>query len=153
MKFNESRKIVKAMQEFDGAFVNLVRIAGTDAVNHFTKSFRDQGFTDNSLERWEPRKGDFVNGISRLRKRERIRSGRAILVKSGALRRSLRKISKSRLSVTIISDLPYANVHNEGLTSGRSRFKMKKREFVGYSEVLNKKLIRRIETGIKQVFK
>jgi len=137
MKFNESRKIVKAMQEFDGAFVNLVRIAGTD----------------NSLERWEPRKGDFVNGISRLRKRERIRSGRAILVKSGALRRSLRKISKSRLSVTIISDLPYANVHNEGLTSGRSRFKMKKREFVGYSEVLNKKLIRRIETGIKQVFK
>ncbi len=30
--------------------------AGNMAVNHFVKSFRDQGFTDRSVMKWKPRK-------------------------------------------------------------------------------------------------
>ena len=51
-------------------------------------------------------------------KKDDKRAGRAILVKSGDLRRSIRfdTVNKSNLSVRIASDLPYARIHNEGLT-------------------------------------
>lgn len=80
----------------------LPRAIGEVAVKHFKKSFRNQGFTDVSLEKWPERKG---------KKRRR---RRATLVKSGALRRSIRRVSTSHKSVTVGSDLPYAQIHNEG---------------------------------------
>lgn len=123
---------------------NFVTIMGTEAKNHFVRSFRNQGFTDQSLQRWQARK----------RVDRGVRGNRAILVKSGDLRRSIRIVSKTLTSVTIGSDLPYAKVHNDGLRAGRGRgFKMPKRQFIGYSSALSISLQRKLDNRIQKVFK
>jgi len=132
--FAEHKKILKQIEAFKPQLNKIVEAAGVISVNHFTKSFSDGGFTDESLERWKPRK-----------KRERGGS-RAVLVKSGRLRRSLRSRRLGNLAVKIMTDVPYARVHNNG--EGR----MPKRQFIGYSGQLNRKLMAFIDKNIKKQF-
>jgi len=141
--FAEHKKILKDLQVFKPQLEKLVDAMGILAKNHFIESFSNQGFTDESLERWQPRK-----------RTERSRMGnRAILVKSGRLRRSIRSKRFGFLSVKILTDVPYASVHNNGERSGRGRgFKMPKRQFIGYSGVLNRKIIAKFDSKIKQIF-
>ena len=134
MKFNEARKIVKDMQMAEKTIADMVETMGVYAINHYKKSFTDGGFTDLSFKAWKQRK------------RSRDNQGRAILVKTGRLKRSLVARKSGRYAVKITSNVPYANVHNEGLTinkkerqhtlnfnirkDGRSRFsKAKKANF------------------------
>ena len=141
--FAEHKKILKDIEAFKPQLEKIVDAMGVLAANHFTTSFRNQGFTDESLERWQPRK-----------RTERSRMGnRAILVKSGRLRRSIRSKRFGFLSVKILTDVPYASVHNNGERSGRGRgFKMPKRQFIGYSGVLNRKIIDKMDVTIKRIF-
>lgn len=62
-------------------------------------------------------------------------SGRALLVKTGQLRRSIRIVATTANSVTIGSDLPYARVHNEGQ---RMRFVQNVRLFVRMNKKNNR---------------
>jgi phage gpG-like protein len=141
--FAEHKKILKDIQAFKPQLEKVVDAMGVLAANHFTTSFRNQGFTDESLQRWQPRK-----------RTERSRMGnRAILVKSGRLRRSIRSKRFGFLAVKIYTDVPYAKVHNDGERSGRGRgFKMPKRQFIGYSGVLNRKIISKLDVTIKRIF-
>lgn len=82
----------------------LPRFVGALAVAHFKEGFKNQGFTDDSLEKWTPRKKPDTGRAGR----------RAILVKTGALRRSIRIVSMSSARVIVGSNLPYAQIHNEG---------------------------------------
>jgi phage gpG-like protein len=132
--FAEHKKILKQIEAFKPQLNKLVEASGVIAVNHFTKSFSDGGFTDESLERWKPRK-----------RAERGKS-RAVLVKSGRLRRSLRSRRLGNLAIKIMTDVPYARVHNNG--EGR----MPKRQFIGYSGQLNRKLLAFIDKNIKKQF-
>jgi phage gpG-like protein len=132
--FAEHKKILKQIEAFKPQLNKMVEAAGVLAVNHFTKSFSDGGFTDESLERWKPRK-----------RSERGKS-RAILVKSGRLRRSLRSRRLGNLAVKIMTDVPYARVHNNG--EGR----MPKRQFIGYSGKLNRQIIAFLDKNIKKQF-
>lgn len=77
MKFNEAKKIVKDMEKVASEIKDMVTIMGVYAINYYKQSFRDEGFTDDSLVRWQKRK------------RKRDNKGRGILTKSGRLRRSL----------------------------------------------------------------
>jgi phage gpG-like protein len=139
--FTEHKKILKQIEAFKPQLNKIVDAAGVMAVNHFTKSFRDGGFTDESLETWKPRK-----------RAERGKS-RAVLVKSGRLRRSLRSRRLGNLAVKIMTDVPYARVHNNGERSGRGKgFKMPKRQFIGYSGKLNRQIIAFIDKNIKKQF-
>jgi len=175
--FAEHKKILKQIEAFKPQLNKIVDAAGVIAANHFTKSFRDGGFTDESLETWKPRK-----------RAERGKS-RAILVKSGRLRRSLRSKRFGVLSVKIMTDVPYARIHNDGgiINKGASesilnfnkkgRFqrqrterqraktsyaqkvsisahtiKMPKRQFIGYSGKLNRSIIAFIDKKIKAQF-
>lgn len=128
----------------------------TTAVNWFTQSFRKQGFTDAGLKRWQKRS------------RRNRDTGRAILVKTGDLKRSIRKKRVTFRRMSIQSSLPYAEIHNEGGTvkgtfkvkehtrkiRGKQRtikahnrtvnFEMPKRQFMGESEKLNRKTIKLI---------
>lgn len=142
-QFSEHKKILKDLKVFKPQLEKLVDAMGIIAKNHFTESFKNQGFTDESLQMWKPRK-----------KTERSRMGsRAILVKSGRLRRSLRTKRVGILSIKILTDVPYASVHNNGERSGRGKgFKMPKRQFIGYSGVLNRKIIAKFDSKIKQIF-
>ena len=141
--FAEHKKILKDIQVFKPQLEKAVDAMGVLAANHFTTSFRNQGFTDETLERWQPRK-----------RTERSRLGnRAILVKTGRLRRSIRTKRFGLLAVKILTDVPYASVHNNGERSGRGRgFKMPKRQFIGYSGVLNRKIIAKMDVTIKRIF-
>ena len=141
--FAEHKKILKDLQVFKPQLEKVVDAMGVLAANHFTTSFRNQGFTDETLERWQPRK-----------RTERSRLGnRAVLVKSGRLRRSIRTKRFGLLAVKILTDVPYASVHNNGERSGRGRgFKMPKRQFIGYSGVLNRKIIAKMDVTIKRIF-
>ena len=141
--FAEHKKILKDIEAFKPQLEKIVDAMGVLAANHFTTSFRNQRFTDESWERCQPRK-----------RTERSRMGnRAILVKSGRLRRSIRSKRFGFLSVKILTDVPYASVHNNGERSGRGRgFKMPKRQFIGYSGVLNRKIIDKMDVTIKRIF-
>lgn len=141
--FAEHKKILKQIESFKPQLEKVVDAMGVLAANHFTTSFRNQGFTDESLQAWQPRK-----------RTERSRMGnRAILVKSGRLRRSIRTKRFGLLAVKILTDVPYASVHNNGERSGRGRgFKMPKRQFIGYSGVLNRKIISKLDVTIKRIF-
>lgn len=142
--FAEHRKILKQIEAFKPQLNKLVEGAGVLAVNHFTNSFREQGFTDETKESWQPRKRA---------ERGRSKGNRAILVKSGRLRRSLRSRRLGNLAVKISTDVPYARVHNNGERSGRGRgFKMPKRQFIGYSGKLNRQIIAFLDKNIKRQF-
>ena len=79
-------------------------ICATVAVNFSKERFRKQDWFDKRSEPWPKRKN---NG-------KRPSDRRAILVKSGRLRRSIRKVSQTSSSVTIGTDVPYAKAHNYG---------------------------------------
>lgn len=183
--FSEHRKILKQIEKLKPELSKIVDLMGVEAKNHFTNSFREQGFTDETLSLWKPRK-----------RSERGKS-RAILVKSGRLRRSLRSSKRGSFSVVISTDVPYAQLHNDGgiinkrertanimyrelytnLETGKTvkRFakkkgknkathsmsvnigahtiKMPKRQFIGYSGKLNRKIISKFDQRIKKWFK
>jgi len=79
--------------------------AGAIVVEFSNEAFQEQGWTDQQLEPWTPRKSEDAKD-----------QGRAILYKTGRLRRSIRVIAVTADSVTIGTDVPYAQVHNEGFT-------------------------------------
>lgn len=75
----------------------------TIAVNFTKERFRDQAWLDETKHKWKPRK--------------RERSGRrsqTLLVDKGRLKRSIRKIKATTEQVIIGTDVPYAEIQNEG---------------------------------------
>lgn len=89
-------------ERFDAVRTRLPREMAAVARNYFVDSFRRQGWYEGrALKRWKPRKGF----------RDR---GRAILVKSGRLRRSIRIRSAVFSDIRIATDAPYAAAHNFG---------------------------------------
>ena len=101
-KFNFKGIEKKARTTLENAMVEI----GNAAKSFFVENFRKQGFDDKNVEKWQPRK-----------KADK-RAGRAILVKTGDLRRSIIRnpANRAALSVKISTDLPYAKVHNNGET-------------------------------------
>lgn len=82
----------------------------------FDENFDNGGFTDKIFIRWKPRKNDTANKGRRLGDGGK-QSGRAILIKSGRLRRSLRVGNITTKAVRFVAgnqDVPYAGIHNEG---------------------------------------
>lgn len=134
---NEARKIKQAIKEFKVELNNMVEIMGTDATSHFKDSFVNEGFTNDSLTKWPKRK-----------RVDRKRPGRAVLTDRGVLKRSLRYLKKGKYSVEMHTNksLPYARRHNEGLDG------MPKRQFVGYSGALNKRLREKFDKRIRRIF-
>lgn len=127
-----------------GAMESALVLIGNEAKNHFVSNFKKGGFEDKTVTPWVPRK------------KQDKRAGRAILVKSGDLRRSIIRglISKSQLSVTIKTDLKYAKIHNDGGMTGRNRRGiMPKRQFIGGSYNLNEKVKKVLIAKLDSVFK
>lgn len=116
---------------------------GNIAVNEAKTNFKRQGFMDRSIKKWKPRK-----------KRD---EGRAVLVKTGALRRSISRLSTSAKRVKIGAKgkaAVYAGVHNAGLKAGRGKgFKMPKRQFLGPSATTNKRITNLMRKKLKKGFR
>lgn len=124
-------------------FKGIMTQIGNIAVNEAKTNFKRQGFMDRSLKRWKPRK--------------KPDPGRAILVKTGRLRRSISRLSTTNKRVTIGSKgkaAVYAGVHNYGLKAGQGKgFKMPKRQFLGQSHTTDKRIVNLIKKKIKKGFK
>ena len=85
---------------------------GNDAVNFFLDRFKEQAWLGTSREPWQKRKAFTAWGKTPRNK------GRAILIDTGRLRRSIRITQVSQMTVTIGTDVPYAKAHNEGMRLG-----------------------------------
>jgi phage gpG-like protein len=85
----------------------LPNVAATEAVRMFQENFNLEGFSDDKLVKWKPRKR-----ASRSDKRNKKK--RNILMQTGNLRRSIRKINVTSTTFTVGTDIKYARVHNEG---------------------------------------
>lgn len=128
--------------------LKLAKILPNTALNHFLEGFEQGGYqTDASQSGWPKRKrmkemkkrGERVPGQVRSVTRDR-----ALLVKTGTLRRSLKVTDSSPNLMRVASrGVRYASIHNFGLLGkawGKWPFKMPKREFVGKSKELELKL-------------
>ncbi len=128
-----------------GAMETALILIGNEAKNHFVLNFRKGGFEDKTVETWKPRKPNAKRNL-----------GRALLVNTGDLRRSIIRgnLSKTALSVTIKTDLKYAKVHNFGERAGRGKgFMMPKRQFIGDSYNLNEKVKKILVNRLDKMFK
>lgn len=120
-----------------------MEVAANDAIQHYRENFDKEGYVDDLLAPWQKRKFNPFD------------DGHKILNKSGALKASIRVISKTRDSITLGSDLPYAKIHNEGgsaMAYGKYAFEMPKRQFMGDSSILERNLLLKLDSGIQQIF-
>lgn len=136
------------------------------AVNFSKERFVQKNWVGRTRERWPDR--------------ERKDRG-TLMVKSGRLKRSIRKIRIGSTFFIIGTDVPYAQAHNDGLTinktvtvrqhqrtvrRGRTARRVevsmhtrkmvrtfKKRQFIGESDVLMRRIERTLENDIKEALK
>lgn len=87
---------------------------GNEAVNHFKDNWRKQGFDDSVVTPWKKRKNN-------------VDPGRAILVKTGRLRRSWDVFVQGLSRILVVNPTPYAERNN------------KTRKFAGKSHNLDEK--------------
>lgn len=165
----------KLEKDFTEAFRASTIEVGEEAKAHFLKGFRLGGYqTDKSSSGWVDRKRDkaFKTGETG--------QDRALLVKSGDLRQSIRKKTLRRKLRTLISvfseGVSYADVHNNGFRGVQKVSKhirlmktrggdikevdvkshtrnqnIPQREFIGMSAVLEKKIERIFNNFLKRV--
>jgi len=150
--------------EVERLLKNLPRIIKNMQLNFFDDSFQREGWIDTGFRPWTPRKHKDGN--------EQQRGRRGLLKQSGDLRRSIKAAIRGNV-ITFYSDLPYAEVHNEGFqgkqqvpthtrTSRRGksytvkahtrRQNIPKRQFMGYSETLDKRLETQINKSMDEIF-
>jgi phage gpG-like protein len=163
----------KTIHNWESLKKTLPKVIGDEAVNHFQSNFPEQGFDG---QKWPKRKRDKT-------------PGRAVLIKSGRLRRSIRLRKANFTTIKIATDVPYAKIHNEGGTinhpggsrvlhfkknkrSGKTSFSksksatyaqrvnagpyqihMPKRQFMGSSRKLDKKVLKILTDKVGSIFK
>ena len=170
----ETLAFTRKLDQLTKLYPRLPRMAGVVAVNFSKERFRSQNWLDNSTEPWQSRK-------------RKIKGKRGTLIKSGRLKRSIRLVRVTPNSATIGSDVPYAQIHNEGgrvnvtqsvtthtrkahsrrrngrketvkehtvkAHSRKVNFIMPRRQFMGTSAVLNKKIERTLTAEIMRALK
>ncbi len=162
---NQLGKDMKAFAQQTAQFIDrgLPRIIEVEGLRHIEKSFQNEGFTDSSVKKWRPRKTKDKRGRDLTRYRSnrvgrkgnlnrygKSLQGRPILTgyNSGGdrLRSSWRAKTRKR-QVRFFTYKPYAKKHNEGLDG------MPKREMIGPSKILDKKIEKKIEKQLDIIFK
>jgi phage gpG-like protein len=138
---NPNKDIIALANRLKRGQLSILRGMGGLAVTHFKDSFTKQGFTDSRLVKWKE-----------VRRRQRTESGkryqykgfrgakytaadrtRAILFKSGALRRSVHISQVNGRMVEVLSNMPYSSTHQ----FGRKKGNIPARPFMGNSRKLN----------------
>jgi len=140
------------INKFERAKNRIPNIIGKMAQSHFKASFKNQGFTDQSLEKWQnvERRRPGTRAYKQATNADRTR---AILVGSPTknpgvrLKDSIRIMRADWNVVVIATDVKYAETHNDGVWTSP------KRQFMGESEVLNNRIKNDIKDIIEDIFK
>lgn len=151
IKLNRLRQIHKRFPE----------LAAIEAVNFSKERFVAKNWLDRSPNRWQPRKNPNKPGSLMVGKG------------SGKLKKSVRKLKTTRNSVLIGTNFSYAQIHNEGgdikktvtikghirKRNGREErvrphirqmnINMPKRQFIGESAILLRRIERMLDKQIK----
>lgn len=103
MSNNLNKDFEQWRKKVEASLKKLPLLVASDAQNFFLDSFKRTAWIGQTTENWKPRKPN------------KKRTGAALLVKTGRLKRSIRIKRAKWNSIVIGSDVPYAGVHNEGL--------------------------------------
>lgn len=142
---SQAYKLQLDKQKVKKTLIGLKSELGVILVKHFKQSFEKEGFNDEPFVRWQP--------LKRARKRY---ANRKILTQTGALKNSMQNAGVLRgniLNIVVWTSKIYAKIHNNGLMGlafGKYPFRMPKRQFIGNSNILNKKLETRIDYKLKK---
>lgn len=126
-----------------GYLKTVPREMGRAVAQEAADNFRRQGYENDNgaVVPWAPRKN--VDYTTRKGKRKPNPRQRAILVKSGRLRRSVRIVATTSNSVTVGSSEAYAQAQQEGNSRG-----LKARPFITLGRKGKEKLTKKIAAGI-----
>ncbi len=115
------------------------QVLGRAVMQESADNFRRQGYENDAgvVVPWAPRK------VVAKRKGRTNPRQRAILVKSGRLRRSVRIVAATATSVTVGSSETYAEPQQDGNTRG-----LQARPFITLGPSARNKLIKKISAGI-----
>lgn len=128
-------------ERYNAMILTLPVKAGAVMVSFSKQRFREQAWADNATEPWKRRRSTG--------KRD---AGRALLIKTGRLRRSIRVVRYGNHSVTIGSDVPYAAAHNNGFRGVLSIAAHKRKRF-GKEKIDTGKLTKKGRPKKKTVIK
>lgn len=136
-------------------------MVGREAVDHYKESFKNEGFTDETLEPWKDverrdPESDWYGHNYPVSKFSKERSTAKILKgKTSELRESI-GYDKTENGVKITNATPYARVHQFGLPAkiyGKKAFVMPARPFMGDSKVLKQKIKDNIRKKFNDIMK
>lgn len=161
-----SKSFIEKLKKLSRVHETFVPKAAIVAVNFSKERFVQKNWVDRTREPWAAR--------------ERKDRG-TLMVRTGRLKRSIRKIRIGRTYFIIGTDVPYAQAHNDGMTisrtvtvkahhrtvrRGRSARRVdvathsrkmertfKKRQFLGESAVLMRRIERTLENDIRNALK
>lgn len=136
-------QFAKRIENLNKLYPRLPNIAATIAVKFSKDRFRAQNWIGDRTEPWAKRK-------ETLREAKKNR-GRAVLVKTGRLKRSIRKIRTTATLAIVGTDVPYAIYHNQGGKKAAGTFNvatrrentmrsgtLPRRQFIGESTALSR---------------
>ena len=155
---------LKKLNELQKVYRKFPDMAGITAVKFSKDRFVRKNWVDQTAEQWKPRKHKAPGSLM-------VGKG------SGRLKRSIRKTKVTRNSVTIATDVPYAEIHNEGGTinktvsvkmhsrkrkgrvekvkshSRKMNTEIPKRQFIGESKMLLYRVERLLQLELLKILK
>ena len=105
MGLSETAQFIRLVDNISKAIDKIPNRVAAEAVNFSKQRFVDQAWLDDSELPWKKRGKSWKKDT---------RKGRAVLVDKGVLKRSIRKIVSSPTLIIIGTDVPYAQIHNDG---------------------------------------
>ena len=93
----------RAMMALKDTYKKLPPEIAALAVNFTKERFRSSNWLDEAPEKWKPRKKN---------RRGTPKRSQTLLVDTGRLKRSIRKIEANTSRIVIGTDVPYASIHN-----------------------------------------
>lgn len=166
------KDFITKLKKLQRVYENFPEGAGIEAENFFKERFVRKNWVDRVPEPWQAK----IKPPDWLPAKWRKRRG-SLLVDSGRLKRSIRVLKTTKTGVTVGTDVPYAQIHNEGGTinqtlnikqhtrkrKGRThtvkahkrkrKFDIPKRQFIGESAILMRRIERYVEREIKEALK
>ncbi len=144
---SKNKVIQKTVANWDKLKFDLPILIGNEYVNFSKQAFIRSGFINGYFERWKPRKDKKKRG-----------KGRKTLVLTGRLKRSIRLLRCGYLYAIVGTDVPYAQIHNEGGVINKTvTVRQHKRKGVHYSNsysiATRRKLKRRNKNVAEEVVK
>jgi phage gpG-like protein len=121
--------VYKGAKKFKKALYDSLPDVGTAFRTEAIKNFNDEAYNDGGKKPWKKLSPKYKA------RKNKDKKSRAILVRSGKMKNSIRWFGRTSKSVSVGSAMPYAVYHNEPNHSPQ-----KQRQFLGFSKNVKKSI-------------